>query len=172
MDNIFKNKLEDDNNIYNRLQKDISSFELYLVSKKKNFTNNILFYFLCIIFRFIPLAILSGDFLFFFKQNSEQKSYQEFLKILTCHNLIEKLNLSYKIYCIIYLIIMILLIFRIIINYYIIKDFHKYKYINELSFSNKYKNIIEHIIFLLFPYILEFLSFPYYIFFFFRKIYI
>ena len=169
MDNIFKNKLEDDNNIYNRHQKDISSFELYLVSKKKNFTNNILFYFLCIIFSFIPLAILSGDFLFFFKQNSEQKSYQEFLKILTCHNLIEKLNLSYKIYCIIYLIIMILLIFRIIINYYIIKDFHKYKYINELSFSNKYKNIIEHIIFLLFPYILEFLSFPYYIYFFSEK---
>ena len=156
-------------NIYNRLQKNISFLEWYLIHIKQNFTDNIFFYFLCIIFRFIPLVILSGDFYSLSKKNGNQKTFQEYLKTLTCHNLIKNVNLKVKNLAIIYLIIIILLICRIIINYFVIKNIQEYKCINKICFLNKYIIVIEHVVFLFFPYIIEFLSFPYYIYFFPKK---
>ena len=171
MDDLSKEKSEYNNNIYNRLQKNISRFDWYLIHKKQYFFDNIFFYFLCIIFRFIPLIILSGDFYSLFEYSGTNNSFQfqEFLKKLTCHNLIKNLYLSDKKYYKIFIFLIILLICRIIIIYFIVENIQKYKSIKELSFLNKYIIIIEHIIFLLFPYILEFLSFPYYIFFFTNK---
>ena len=161
MGDISKKKSEYNFNIYNRFDKNSSNFEFILMYKKQNFTDNIFYYFLCIIFHYIPLAILSGDLDSFFEYREKKESFQGYMKKLTCHNIIKQLNLSYKNYCIIYSLILILLICRLIINFYIIKKFCRHKFKQNLTFIFKYKIIIEHGIFLFFPYIIEFLSFSY-----------
>ena len=153
-------------NIYNRIYKQFSGIEFLLIIKKQYFTNNICFYILCIFFRFIPLFILSGDYISIFIINNKSKSLVQYFKKLTCYSIIKNLNCSYSIYSIVHIIIFLLFITRIIVNLFIIKKFHNYKYTNKWPLPNKYIIIIDHIIFLFFPYIIEFLSFSFYIYFF------
>ena len=167
-DKPFKNSKYYYYKIYNNFQKKFSTFEFYLIYKKQNFTDNIFYYFLCILFRFIPLIILSIDFLSINRRISNSMSFKQYLQKFTCHFIIAKFNFSYGSYFIIYSIIYLLHILRILINVYIIRSFYnnKNKYSNKWYFLNKYKIIMEHIIFLFFPYIIEFFSFPFYIYFF------
>ena len=146
-------------NILNRIQKKDSTYECILIMKKQNFTNNAFYYFLCVLFRFIHLLIFSGDY----QKNIQSRNI---LRKLTCLNFIRVFNVSFIVYASIIIIIIILLIIRLIMYYYIIKEFLRNEFSNKWILPNKYLIIIEHIIFLLFPYIIEFLSLSYYIFFF------
>ena len=152
-------------NIYNRIYNQFSGPECLLIIKKQYFTNNICYYIFCIFFRFIPFFILSGDYISIFNKNNKSKPLGQYFKILTCYSIIKNLNCSYTIYYIIHIIIFLLFITRIIINLFMLKGFHNYKYTNKWPLPNQYKKIIEHIIFLFFPYIIEFLSFSFYIYF-------
>jgi hypothetical protein len=69
-------------------------------------------------------------------------------------------------YCLIVLIIIIIVVFIILMNIYTLKKIKKYKYTGKWPIPNKLEIIIGHINFLLFPFIIEFLSFSYYIYFF------
>ena len=142
-------------NILNRIQKKNSTYECILIMKKQNFTNNAFYYFLCVLFRFIHLLIFSGDY----QKNIQSRNI---LRKLTCLNFIRVFNVSFIVYASIIIIIIILLIIRLIMYYYIIKEFLRNEFSNKWILPNKYLIIIEHIIFLLFPYIIEFLSLSYY----------
>ena len=134
-------------------------------------TNNIFYYTLCIFFRFIPLITISIDFNFTVKNNNCQ-SFQHKIKLLTCYNLSKQINISFNIYIIICLIFFIEFIFRIKNYIIIILGLRKKNYINQFPSPSKYQIILDHIVFLLFPYIIEFLSFSYYIYFFPNKFFI
>ena len=60
------------NDILNRIKKNFSFIEAFLLTIKENFTNNI-FFFLCVFFRFIPILSFSCDYSSVFRQyiNSE-----------------------------------------------------------------------------------------------------
>lgn len=150
-------------NIFNRVQKRFSSYECLYISKQQYFIDNFYYYILCLIFRFIPLIILSGDYSTNSNSINVTKSIQEYLKLFTCHNLISILNFNYKMYIYIYTLLLLLFILRIIIDIYFIIRFQRYKYTQKWPLPCKYKIIIDHITFLFYPYIIEYLSFIYYI---------
>ena len=52
------------NKILSRMQDEFSKEESFYVLIRLYLTNNICFYSLCIIFRFIPILIISGDYIF------------------------------------------------------------------------------------------------------------
>ena len=58
------------------------------------------------------------------------------------------------------------MVIKIGMDFYVIKKLDNYTYYNKLPLPSKFKIIIEHINFLIFPYIIEYLSFSYYIYFF------
>ena len=160
MDDSLEKKLKNDN-ILNRIQKKFSVYEGFLIMKKEYFTNNILYYFLCVLFRFIHLILFCGDY--FNIINKNDISFKHYIRILTCYNIIQQFHLSYTVYIIIILIIIILFIVRIIIIGIILNKLNNYKNSNKWLLINKLHIIIEHIVFLLYPYIIETLSFIYYI---------
>ena len=153
-------------NILNRIHKKISIYEGLFIIKKQYFTDNIFYYFFCVLFRFIYLISLSGNYTDFFYINKNIKSFQENLKLLTCYNFVKRINVSYRAYIFIILIILVLIIIKGIFDINIIKMLKNYKYTNKLPFPNKYQIIFDHLNFLFFPYIIDYLSFCYYIYFF------
>ena len=159
--------------LLNRIQKKCSSYEGLLLIKKQYFTNNIFYYIACIFFHFIHLISISGNYSGYSGQTMSSnirinriKSFQEYLKLLTCYNLVEQWNFSFLVYGIIIAIILILYIIRIIENLYILKSMNNYKKTNKWPLPNKFLIITDHFIFLFFPYIVEYLSFSYYMYFF------
>ena len=56
-------------NILSRIQKRISIEEGYFIIIRLYLTNNTFYYFLCILFRFVSLLIISGDFNNSFRKN-------------------------------------------------------------------------------------------------------
>ena len=88
-----------------RTQKQFTIREgLYLIIRLY-LTNNILFYILCILFRFIPLLIIIGNYEILnvdqnLKEENERNllSFYYFIRKLTCYNLCFKLHLSDEIY--------------------------------------------------------------------------
>jgi len=164
MSNQF-NKTSKYTNILNRIQKKFSTYETIFLIKKLYFTNNIVYYFLCILTRFLNLISFLGDFsISNFDKNSN--SIRKYIKGLTCYSFVQKLNFSFAKYITINIVIFIFFIIRVInyLNY--IKKVRNYKNSFRWPIPNDFFIIIDHIVFLFFPYIIEYLSFSYYIYFF------
>ena len=159
MEDIYNNK---HNNIFNRINKKFSFFEKYFIIKKKCFTDNTIYYFFCVLFRFIHLFSITDYFVI---TNNNNKELEDYFKLLTCHNIFKKYYFSFKIYIIIIIIILLLYIIRISIILYFINDIDNYLFNNNLLLLIIYQIIFEHIVFLFFTYLIEFLSFSYYIYF-------
>ena len=154
-------------NILSRIQKKYSSYEGLFIIKKQYLTNNSFYYFLCIFFRFIHIISMSGDYEYtFLKGRSTINKIQNYLRKLTCYNLVQQYDLSYKMYLIIISIIFIVFLINMKLTSNIIINLRKYKLTYKWPLPKKYQIIIDHINFLLFPFIIEFLSFSYYIYFF------
>ena len=150
-------------NILSRIQKRTSIEEGYFIIIRLYLTNNTFYYFLCILFRFASLLIISGDFNNSFRKNINSYSFQHTLKIMTIHNLLKQYKITDKVYFGISIIIFILFLIRMLMYFNIIRNLQNYKFVNKWPIPSKYQIIIDHIIFLIFPYIIEFLSFSYYI---------
>ena len=154
-------------NVLNRIQKNYSVYEGLFIIKKQYLTNNSFYYLLCIFFRFIYIISISGYYESIFKAGiSEINSIQNYLRKLTCFNLVQQFNLSYRTYFRIVLIIMFFFLINLILIINIVINLCKYKYTYKWPLPSKYQIIIDHINFLLFPFIIEFLSFSYYMYFF------
>ena len=151
-------------NILNKMQKRISTYEGFLIIKNLYFTNNTFYYFLCILFRFIHL--ISFCLNFDYNEDNNQQSIRQNIKKLSCFSLFQQLKISYRNYMVIYLLILIIFIMKVIIIEYNLYKFKQFKNTNKWNIPNKFQIIIDHILFLLFPFIIEFLSFIYYICFF------
>ena len=166
MSNLF-NKKSKYINIFNRIQKKIATYEGIFMIKKLYFTNNIIYYFLCILSRFIYLISFSGDYTSsFLNKNNILNNFHQYVKSLTCFNLVQKVNFSSQKYYILNLIIAIFFIIRIINYLYYIKMILNYKNNKKWPIPTEFHIIMDHIVFLFFPFIIEYLSFSYYIYFF------
>ena len=165
MDNINDNETKY-HNVLNRIQKKICSYEPFILVKKQYMTDNTLYYFLCVLLRFIYLIGFCGDYIGLSRRRNNV-SFRKYLYMLTCYNFLSQINISFITYIAIILIILILFIIRLFLNYKILKSFsdNKSKQSKDYDLPNKYQIILDHIVFLFFPYIIEYLSFIYYIFF-------
>ena len=165
-------------NILDRIQKNISIEEGVYIIIRLYLTDNLFYYVLCILFRFIPLILLSGNFLqsqitrnisipTIQRLNSNKYyNFNQLIQLLTCHNLANQFHISYRNYINILLLIYILFIIRIINYFIIIKKIKNKKFTNNWPSPTTYQIIMDHLLFLFFPYVIEFLSFSYYIYFF------
>ena len=151
-------------NSLRKIKKKFPIFISILLIKRGNFTDNIFYYVLCIIFRAIHLISFCGNYFSLINDTSNEQflNFNQYIKIFSCFHLINKNKIPFQKYILIIIIIIILLIFRIIINSII---FSKNECFN-IYLLNKYKIMADHIIFLFFPFIIEYLSLIYYIFFF------
>ena len=165
MDNINDNETKY-HNVLNRIQKKICSYEPFILVKKQYMTDNTLYYFLCVLLRFIYLIGFCGDYIGLSRRRNNV-SFRKYLYMLTCYNFLSQINISFITYIAIILIILILHIIRVFLYYKILKSFsdNKSKQSKDYDLPNKYQIILDHIVFLFFPYIIEYLSFIYYIFF-------
>ena len=154
-------------NILSRIQKKYSIYEGLFIIKKQYLTNNSFYYFLCIFFRFIYIISMSGDYEYSFRRGKSRiKTIQNYLRKLTCHNFVQQFNLSYKMYFIIVSIILAFFLINLKLTSNLVINLFKYKYTYKWPVPKKCQIIVEHINFLLFPFIIEFLSFSYYMYFF------
>ena len=118
-------------------------------------------HFLFIIISSMGLLILSSDF------SPDYDKYMYFssaLRYLTPYNFIKKLQISHYAYIIICFIIFVICIIRILSTYNLIRNANNF-HITELK-NIKYNIIVRllnHFLYIFFSYIIEFLSFIYYI---------
>ena len=149
-------------NLLNLINKRLSFYEIFIIMKKRHLNNNTLYYFLCILFRFIHIISFCGGYNNL--SNGINSSLNQYVKTLTLFHILDKGSfISYKSYVAIDLIIFVLFIFRIIIFAYNLQNVYKNKIINDGTYPYKIQTLMEHITFLFFPYIIEYLSFIYYI---------
>ena len=157
-------------NILNRIHKKLSKFEALLIIKKQYFTDNKFYYLLCLSFRFFYLISFLGDYHIFFDENKTNKLFPYNMQKFTCYNLlIKEFKISFNFYSNSILILFFISLIRVLVNSYIYKRINDYKNTNIWPLPNKYLIIIDHLRFAMFPYLIEYLSFPYYIIFLFNK---
>ena len=151
------------NDILNRMQSNYSFDEGFFLTIKEYFTNNMFYYVLCVIFRFNPLLLISISYTDLDDKYYNSKLLKKILGTLTLYNIIEYIQLTYKMYIIITILIYISFFIRMIIYFKLVGKIRNYKYTHKWPLPSKYRIISDHVLFLFFPYIIEYLSFAYYI---------
>ena len=150
--------------LFIRLGKKFSPELGLLLMIRSYLTNNIYYYIFGVVFRSLFLIMLSGNYMNSFLHINGQR-IQDSSKLLSLHYIYKDLTLYYNHYIKICLALYLLFLIRLsLISYILIKlSFYKKSRIFQTPFS--YQIIIDHLIFLFFPYLLEFLAIPYYIYF-------
>ena len=159
----MKNNFDDKNNqILRQIHKDAPVYVPFMLIMKKDFTVNFAFYFFSFFFRFIGLFILSGSFIIDPVKIQENKYFSDWARYITSHQIVKMLNITNKSYIIISLILFVLFLLQNAL--YIIKII-KYKdsESKEKTKTFQLQIILDHLLFLFYPFLLEFLSFIYYI---------
>ena len=147
--------------ILRQIHKNTPFYIAFLLIMKEDFTLNFIFYLFSFFFRFIGIFILTGSFIIDPEKIKTTKVLADVVRYLTSYKLVSLFNITYKQYIIISLII--LAIFMIQMLFYGLKIFqYKESDTKEEMTSYKIQIIIDHLIFLFFPFIIEFLSFIFY----------
>ena len=147
-----------------RLGKQFSPFDGLLIIIRSYLTNNIYYYMFCVIFRALFLIMISGNYMNPLLHINSQV-IQDSTKILSINYLFENFTTSYFYYIKLCSALYVLMLFRLILILYISNQFSKYKLKKKFPTPFKYQIILDHLVFLFFPYLLEFLAIPYYVYF-------
>ena len=148
--------------VVQHVHKNISTFVPFLLMMKIDFSENFGFFFLSYFFRFIGVLILCGDFSFTEKQVLEHKTLSKWLRNITSFNLVDLLGVGNLGYIVISLIIFVLFCIRIFFYGITIHKIKEKKDIESIR-PNRFQIFMDHVVFLLYPFLLEFLSFSIYI---------
>ena len=128
----------------------------FLLMLKLDFTYNNIFYILSYFLRFNSILILCGNFQLTLEEVKENKSISNYLRYFTAKFLMESFNITNFTYIIISLVIFVLFCFRIFLYFLTIYRLKKKQNLEKISL-NKYQVFMDHIVFLLYPFLLEFL---------------
>ena len=148
--------------VLSRLGKDFSPFEGLLIMMRSYATNNVYYYIFCVVFRALYLIMISGNYINPFLHINSQV-IQDSSKIFSLHYVFKNFTLNYCDYVKICVVLYSLFILRVSMTLYVIKLFYEHKYNDSFPVPFKYQTIADHLIFLFFPFLLEFLVVPYYI---------
>ena len=152
---------EKNKEILRQIHKDAPVYVPFMLIMKKDFTINFAFYFFSYFFRFIGLFILTGSFTIEPIKIIENKVFADWARYITSYQIIKLLKISNKTYLIISFIIFVL--FLIQNSLYLLKILQYYKESKEKAESHRIQIILDHLLFLFYPFLLEFLSFIFYI---------
>ena len=144
-----------------RMHKKVDKGILFFLLMKISISDSMIIHILYIFISSMGLLILSSDFI---PNYNKYYCLSTCLRILTPFSFVEKIQLTHFSYIIICSIIFIICFFRLIYIYYF-----NYK-VNHLHITKVYNikinsiiNILNHMTYIFFSYIIEFLSFIYYI---------
>ena len=144
-----------------RIHKKANKGILNFLIMKKILSQNIFIYLFYIIISSLGLLILCTDFIPDYKK---YKYLSSFLRCLTPLSFVERLNISHLAYIIICFIIFIICIFR---SFYLFYLLYRANHFHSTEINNIKINILivilNHIVYIFFSYIIEFLSFIFYI---------
>ena len=133
----------------------IPSYISFLLMMKLDFTENVFFYLISYFLRFLGILILCGSFTITEEDIKESKTLTSYLRYLSTHEYIRQLKLTNTKYNIISSVIFVLFCFRMVLYLTVILKIQKK---SENISLNKYQIILDHLVFLLYPFILEYLA--------------
>ena len=148
--------------IFKKAKKNTKSSVFFLLFLKAVSFENELFYLFSIFFRFLGFLIICCNFNNNSDINFEHPSISNIFRALSSYGLIQKIKISNIVYNIISIIIFILFLIIIFLDLRIIASLKNKHISNEISIL-KIQIILHNLLFLFFPYIIEFLSFIFYI---------
>ena len=130
----------------------------FIIFLKFHFSNNRFFHILSFFFRFIGILILCANFSL--KLNEVQnKSLSYYLRYLTASKILELIKITNTTYIIISIIIFILFWFRVFSYIMIMRELKSKQNLSKCYLILfRFLNINEHLVYLLYPFILEFLA--------------
>ena len=128
---------------------------------KADSTDNELYYMLTFLFRFMGLLIMSGNFNLDVSLPRDHLSISILFRVFTSYGIAERLKITNLVYIILSFLIFFLAIFFGLFYYKTIRTIKKKIQLTKIS-TYKFQILLDHIAFLLFPFIIEFLSFIYY----------
>ena len=145
------------NNLIKIIHYKVPSYIPFFIMQKYHFTNNIFFHMLSNFLRFNCLLLLCANFSLKLSE-LESKSLSYYLRFLTSKKLMEILNITNTNYIIISLIIFFLFCLRTGFYFLIIRLLKKQRYLSPLYlFIYQIINFMEHIVYLIYPFLLGFL---------------
>ena len=149
--------------VVQHVHKNIPLYVPFLLMMKIDFTENFAFFFASYFFRFVGIIIHCGDFAIEGYQIKENKTLSQWMRNVTVYKLSQILGLSNMGYIVISLVIFVLFAIRIFLYG---TTFFKIKSKKDIESIRPYRFQIfmDHIVFIFFPFLLEFLSFSIYIF--------
>ena len=148
--------------ILRQIHKNTHFYIAFLLIMKEDFTLNFFFYLVSYFFRFIGIFILTGSFKIDPAKMNTSKALADIVRYITSHEIVKLFKLTNRQYLIISLIIFAIFLLQ---NCLYLLKILQYKESDTKEEMNSYKIqiFIDHISFLLFPYIIEFLVFIYFI---------
>ena len=148
--------------ILRQIHKNTPFYVAFLLIMKEDFTLNFIFYLFSYFFRFIGIFILTGSFIIDPEKIKSTKVFSDIVRYITSYELVSLFNLTNRQYVVISLIIFGIFILQNLLYFLKILQYKESDTKEEMT-SYKIQVFFDHIIFLLFPFILEFLVFIYYI---------
>ena len=148
--------------ILRQMHKDAPVYVPFMLIMKKDFTTNFAFYFFSYLFRFIGIFVLSGNSIIDPEKLHKNRYFSLWARYITSYQLVSTLGLNNHHYIVGSIIIFIIFIIQVVL--YLIKII-KYHDSDSKETIQTYllQNILDHLIFLIYPFLLEYLSFIYYI---------
>ena len=157
-----RNLNENNKKIIRQMHKDTPVYVPFMLIMKKDFTINFAFYFFSYLFRFIGLFILTGSFTINQIKLIKNKVFASWVRYITSYQLVNILSISNRIYAIISIIIFILFLIQNTLYLMKIIKYNDYD-LREKVETYKLQIILDHLLFLFYPFLLEYLSFIFYI---------
>ena len=148
--------------ILRQMHKDTPVYVPFMLIMKKDFTINFAFYFFAYLFRFLGFFILTGSFIIVPQKTTENKVFANWVRYISSYQLIKILGISNKAYDILSIIIFAIFLIQNILYLIKIIKYHDNDAKEKIE-TYKLQIILDHLLFLLYPFLLEFLSFIYYI---------
>ena len=148
--------------VVQHVHKNIPVFVPFLLMMKIDFTENFAFFFASYFFRFVAIIIHCGDFSVETYQIKENKSLSKWLRNITTYKLVQLLGITNMAYIVISLVIFILFCIRIFLYGTTIYKIKSKKDIETIR-PYRFQIFMDHIVFILYPFLLEFLSFSLFI---------
>ena len=148
--------------VVQHVHKNIPLYVPFLLMMKIDFTENFAFFFASYFFRFIGILIHCGDFALEKYQIIENKTLSKWLRNITAYKIVDLLGISNKAYIVISIIIFVLFCIRIFLYGKTIYKINSKKDIESIR-PYFFQIFMDHIVFICYPFLLEFLSFSLFI---------
>ena len=148
--------------VVQHVHKNIPLYVPFILMMKIDFTENFAFFFAAYLFRFIGIIIHCGNFAIEKYQILENKTLSKWVRNITAFKLVEVLGITNMGYIVISIAIFVLFCIRIFLYGTTIYKINTKKDIESIR-PYKFQIFMDHIVFLFFPFLLEFLSFSIFI---------